>query len=247
MAEILPSTAAGYDSTTQEIEMPNDGISREVTETGPKNIIDARRDFYRGLATMGSSGIACLSYSESSGRASLTVSYNRTASLFESIGTDDEIQELSAFDIIRDIKSAYYFSPLTNDQVIAVDKAFQNRWTQAEIPGYASWNDGQKSLLSHMAHGQESYIDTAYEFRRTFTTNSNKLLAISADNPNTVTTLPELTPTLKRLISTMPTGGEWLKKPTTLTYAGRRGWIVTETYQWAKAWSVIYGGSFTGL
>jgi Tfp pilus assembly protein PilN len=69
---------------------------------------------------------------------------------------------------------------------------------------------------------------------------------VASANPNTVTALPRLSNALNKLIDSLPTG-EWLKKPTTVQNAGRKGWTVTLTYQWAPQWSIIYGGTFTGL
>lgn len=247
MAEVLPSTAEAWSYSETETEMPDDGISKERTETGPSDVILARRDYYRGLAMLGDSGISCLVCNTASGRGTLQITYNRVATQWGSVESDNEIQELSAFDIIRDIKSAFYFSPLTDAEMSAVQQAWDNRWKVADIPGYSSWNAGQKALYGHMAHGQESFIDTAYEFRRVFQTSSNNVLKRSAANPNTVTTLPTLTRAMSNLIDNLPATGEWLKKPTVVQYAGRKGWIVTEIYHWAKQWSVIYGGSFTGL
>ena len=243
MAEILPSSADGYDYTEFELELPNDVTARSRTETGPVAIITARQLYWRNQAISGAERIASLEKNTSGGgRASLTIVFDRTPSMFGPFGDQDELQELNSFDVVKDIKSAPYFESLINDQVIAVVKKFEG-----PTPGVDSgWTDLQKALYGHLAHGQESYLETAYEFRQTFQTNSNRLLRASTSNPNTVQNLPTLTASLQRLIDTLP-DGEWLKKPTNVQYLGRKGWLVSITYQWAPKWSIIYGGTFTGL
>jgi hypothetical protein len=104
----------------------------------------------------------------------------------------------------------------------------------------------EQELFGHLVHGQETYIETAYEFRQTWVVESTKALKLASSNANTVQDLPPLGKTLENLIDSLPSG-EWLKKPTTCRSLGKNGWEVTVTYQYAKKWSVIYGGSFTGV
>jgi hypothetical protein len=236
MADVLPSTAMGYDQRTEKVEIPNEGITTTVTETGTVAAIETRLAYYRAQAML-SGDVASLMTSTYNGRASLTVAYEREPSDIRRLG----IQELAAFDVIRDIKCAPYFESLTNDEISEVQLNWDNR-EGADI----LWSDLQLKLYGHLSHGQESYIETAYEFRQTFQTTSVRKLRKATSNPNTVRSLPQLTGTLENLIDALP-DGEWLKKPTSVTYAGRKGWTVTLVYQWAPKWSVIYGGSFTGL
>jgi hypothetical protein len=236
MADVLPSTAVGYDQRTEKVEIPNEGITTTVTETGTVAAIETRLAYYRAQAML-SGDVASLMTSTYNGRASLTVAYEREPSDIRRLG----IQELAAFDVIRDIKCAPYFESLTNDEISEVQLNWDNR-EGADI----LWSDLQLKLYGHLSHGQESYIETAYEFRQTFQTTSVRKLRKATSNPNTVRSLPQLTGTLENLIDALP-DGEWLKKPTSVTYAGRKGWTVTLVYQWAPKWSVIYGGSFTGL
>jgi hypothetical protein len=236
MADVLPSTAMGYDQRTEKVEIPNEGITTTVTETGTVAAIEIRLAYYRAQAML-SGDVASLMTSTYNGRASLTVTYEREPSDIRRLG----IQELAAFDVVRDIKCAPYFAPLTNAEVSEVQLSWDNR-----DGGDIAWSTLQSTLYGHLSHGQESYIETAYEFRQTFQTTSVRKIRKAASNPNTVQDLPRLTETLQNLVDAMPTG-EWLKKPTSVTYAGRKGWTVTLVYQWAPKWSVIYGGTFTGL
>lgn len=236
MPEILPSTADGYDFSFSEVEVPGEGIVQTRTETGPAYIISARRVYWRSVADTLSAGVSSLAYNESLGRASLTISFDREDSDTRNLG----VQELYAADIIKDIKSAPYFSSLTNKEVSDVQAAWDNR----EGPS-TSWTALQEKLYGHMAHGQESYVETVYEFRQTFQTSSTSRLQAASADPNTVQQLPTLNNTMANLINGLPSG-EWLKKPVSVMYAGRKGWTVTVVYQWAKKWSAIYGGTFTG-
>jgi len=241
MAEILPSTAAPYSTVIEEVETPSDGLIRTVTHEGEVNAIDALRLTYRAESMLFTSGIASLAYRASIGRASLTVSYGRTASTGSIDMFEDSVQELNAVDVVRDIKCAPFFAGLTNAQMSYVQAAWDSRLGDGHLLG-----DLSKKLYGHLAHGQDSYIETAYEFRQAFQTTSTQRLQQAASDPNTVKPLPALSPTLKNLIDALPTG-EWLKKPVTVQYAGRKGWTVSLTYQWAPKWSEIYGGTFTGL
>lgn len=237
MAEVLPSTAAAYDIAVEKIIMPNESETETVTETGTVEAIATRLAYYKAAAVGLNTDIASIAYRSSNGRAAITVAYDRIDDDIKRLG----VQELYSVDVIRDIKASPYFASLSNAQTSAV----QSNW-DARLGPVATWTDLQKSLYGHMAHGQESYTETAHEFRQTYQTSSNKLIKALTSDPNTVQDLPELTRTLKNLVDAVP-AGEWLKKPTSVQYAGRKGWTVSLTYQWAPKWSVIYGGTFTGL
>lgn len=238
MPEKLPSSAVGYDIRTDRVTTPDGAAVTTSTYSGPKAEVEALEA--QLLASAAQLGIASLSYSELNGRATLTTALERVV-ISSDPGDDGSVQELYAVDVVRDIRTAPFFSTMTDAQVDAVTTARDNQ--QALDSG---WTALQKALFGHLARGQDTYIDTAYEFRQTWRTTSTKQLAAASSNPNTVQPLPRLTATLKRLIDALP-AGEWLKKPTIVQSNGRAGWTVTLIYQWAKEWSVIYGGSFTGL
>lgn len=237
MAEVFPSSAAAYDISVDKFIMPNESETTTITETGTVAAIEERLAYYKASAGSFNTNIVSIAYKASNGRASITVEFERVDYEFGRLG----VQELYAVDVVRDIKAAPYFKTLTNDEASAVQSAWEAR---SGID--SAWNELQKSLYGHMARGQESYIETAYEFRQTFQTSSNKRIKIATSDPNTVQELPKLTRTIDNLVDDMP-DGEWLKKPTTVQYAGRKGWTVSATYQWAPKWSIIYGGTFTGL
>lgn len=236
MSEVLPTGAQAYDQRKDTVEIPSEGISTTIVETGPVDVIQDRVNVYR-MQALFNGDVTSLSTAAANGRAALTISYEREPADIRRLG----IQELSAFDLIRDIKCSKYFESLGNSAIAAV----QQKWDERGDVD-PSWSDLQKSLYGHMAHGQESYIETTYEFRQTFQTTSIRKLRVAASNPNTVQDLPTLTNTIKNLIDELP-DGEWLKKPVSVQFAGRKGWTVTLIYQWAPKWSVIYGGTFNGM
>ena len=237
--ELLPATGDalhGLDVTAGKMIIPGEGEQRTRVERGPTALIAARLNYWKMLAAV-DTNIASIVHDDASGRAQLAISFESDPDDIARYG----LQELYGVDVVRDIKAAQYFAAMSNDQVAAVQAQWDDR-----LPSISTWTDLQKKLYGHMAHGQESYVETAYEFRQTFQTTSQRKIQKATSNPNTVQSLPTLSPTMKNQIDAVPTG-EWLKKPTTVNYAGRRGWTVALTFQWAPKWSVIYGGTFTGV
>lgn len=239
MAEILPSTAQPYDEKFSSLET-TDGYVESREFTGEKTALEALKATYTAQIGLFNSGVTSVQWSDLNGRAVLTVYYERKTRTI-TLGDDGSIQELYALDVVRDIKCAPYFESLSDAEMSAV----QLRW-DSRLGADSGWNDLQKQLYAHMAKGQESYNETAYEFRQTFQTSSSKQLRAASSDPNTVQELPNLSGAMKKLIDSLP-DGEWLKKPTSVQFAGPRGYTVTLVYQWAPKWSVIYGGTFTGL
>lgn len=245
MPELLPATGDAlhgidYRVTTRITPGQQEQVTR--VENGPRELIAARLTYWRGQATA-NTNIEDVTHDDAErGRSSITISFSPQVSSFD-LGQSEEygIQELRAYDLEKDIRLAPYFAALTSAQLDAVAL----RWE--EHNGIvAAWGDLQKALYGHLTHGQESYIETVYEFTQSFRTNAQKALNKAASNPNTVQPLPTLSPVMQKLIDSLP-AGEWLKKPTQVSYAGTHGFVVTQTYQWAAKWSVIYGGTFTGL
>ncbi len=175
---------------------------------------------------------------EARGRGALDVTYRQILTTAGTEGT----QELYGVDVGRDIYSAPYFESMTNAQLMAVRTAFESQDADLIDPG---WSTLQKRLFGHLAHGQEQYIETYYELRWTIKATSRRLLNIDVATVNTVQALPTLADAMTKLIGTLP-AGEWLYKPVQVASIGRNGWQVVRTWQWAKKWSVIYGGTFTG-
>jgi hypothetical protein len=183
---------------------------------------------------------------KANGRGTLSTQYVRSGERSILVETDEDgTQELYGFDVVKDIMTAEYFKALS-----PADKAeCRELWEDRTATPPDGWATAKKVLFYHLQNGVETYTDTAYEFRRTFTTSSSETLKKSASDPNTVVLtalLPPLSSAMKNLIDALPTG-EWLKKPITVTYAGKSGWVVCESWQWSWKWSVVYsGGTWTG-
>lgn len=234
--EVLPTGSDPVSKRTTRLTTIESGRSESDTYSGPTAAIVAL-EAQIAAAGIIASGVASLEFSEQgNGRATL-VAVKAPVRLGSEPADDGAIQELYGFDIVRDIRAAPYFSTLTDAQVIAVMTAFE-----AREAADAGWVALQLSLYKHLVHGQETFVDTAYEFRKTWVVESTKQLKAASANANTVQALPGLGATLRSLIDSLPSG-EWLKKPTTVRSLGRSGWEVTITYQYSKKWSIIYGGT----
>jgi hypothetical protein len=241
--QIVPSGSTGYDERvtferTDEEIAPVVTVSGDVDEVAAYEATAWTADQTVFASHPGSTfEIASSSIDTHRGRGTLTINYRQLLQT----GDVEGVQELYGIDISRDIEANAYFEDLTNDEIAEVRKK-----TDMNDPLDAAWSDLQKSLYGHIMHGQSQYTDTYYELRWTRKTTSRRLLRVASANPNTVTALPRLSNALNKLIDSLPTG-EWLKKPTQVSSVGRRGWQVVETWQWAPKWSVVYGGTFTGL
>lgn len=236
--EIVPSTTDGIEETEHIETAFGVGQQRRVTKDGPADTIQALHDQIEAEVLAGAAPtIAALGLRKQRGRGTLEITHEI---LVAQENIDDGTQELYSIEVVRGIASAPYFADLTNKQIADVLFAWDMR-EEAD----AGWSEKQKRLYGHIAHGQDQYLETAYEFRQSWTTTSSGAIVRAADGINTVQPLPRLSATLRRLVSALP-AGEWLKKPTSVTSVGRGGWQVVIQYQWAPKWSVIYGGTFTG-
>jgi hypothetical protein len=243
MAEVLPSTAAGQMEESQEITRTSEDASltrrlRGTREDAAWAEFVAWQNTSFSFAALPGRRFEAVSTtrSNSKGRGELEVVYRQLVETADIDGT----QELYGVDVSRDIYSAPYFESLSNAAIIDVRRVFEAQGTPDD-----EWSQLQKRLFGHLAHGQEQYTDTYYELRWTVKTTSRQLKKVNVSDVNTVQGLPRLAPVLTNLIDTLPSG-EWLYKPVQVVSIGRNGWQVVRTWQWAKTWSVIYGGTFTG-
>ena len=242
MPSILPINTSSLDAKTIVSWTPTGGESQSYTTTGTAAEIAATYNLMRAGVWNPLGGRIASAQKEitANGRGSLSLTYETARSVLNDVD-DDGQQELIAVDFVRDIKTAPYFESMTPAQKVAVQAQWEER-----LPEISSWTALQKKLYNHMASGMETWTDTRYELRRSFVTTSQRTLKFSTANPNRVVAkLPRMSATLSKLIDGLPEG-EWLKAPTTVTYAGKFGWHVQECYIWAWKWSVIYGGSWTG-
>jgi hypothetical protein len=245
MPEILPTSENGIEETLIETVTPEFG-SQDVKEySGPVAALVEYRNTFIGANNVGS-----MELRTSRGRGTLRVNFNR---VWEEVDVQDQaVQELNSFDVVRPIECAPYFRMMTLDLMASVRRAHEDQLTPAELAVVAeadSWGEAgglPYKLLGHLRLGQDSYVETAYEFSKTWRTTSTATLRIASSNPNTVQDLPALSGVMARLIDALP-DGEWLKKPTTVQSVGGGFFSVRVSYLWAPKWSVIYGGTETGL
>ena len=146
--------------------------------------------------------------------------------------------------------------PLTDDQVAAVRECVYRNLDEAAITAwansnegdsnypFASWSTGMKELKYHMLHGAETYYETAYIFRRSKYGAKDSQIGEAFTNINTVATVDPAWGTPMGLLVNSLTPGEWLKRPSSVENYAPGKWRITEEYQWALKWSVVYGGTW---
>lgn len=252
--EILPNSEDGLDVQTVRTRPAGGPPTTIVTYTGTQAAIVAKELELHALAPA-MSGLASTVVTEgSNGRCQLVASYEK-ASLGNNLpGIEDCIQEFNAIKYMRDIYTADYFSTLTNAQILDVRNLVEGKiggYTNYPLATvYAGFTDLQKKLYGHLTHGQEAVVELAYEFRQTWKTTVEKQIRKSLSGQNTVYTDTQIralfNSSTKKLSSGTP-ALEWLKEPVQLTYLGKGYYAVCEIWTGLKQWSVIYGGTFTGI
>jgi len=240
MSEVLGDASPIEETRTRRADVER-GEEKGVEYTGPVSLIEAQ--YEADLLLLGTDpNKTQLDYRESRGRATYRVSNARTiAGGFYDPETGG-LQELSAVDVPRSWMWAPYF-----DEVSTKTKAIIRRAIEDGVDDIVGIVSGEKAyqLFGHLVRG-DNYYETAYIFRRTFRTNSSATLMLAASNINRVVELPRLNTRLRNLIDSLPIG-EWLKRPVTCRFLGAEGWDVSDEYLWAPQWSVVYGGTFTGV
>ena len=232
-------------------------LSREWSGTPDK--INSKFD---ELVAVGEAGgnIRSLAYRRRNGRATLTAGYGREDGNVDSYPDDvTMIEELYGVDIIRDIRSAPYWSTtvgtvLTDDNIAWVSECVERKYNEAQItsvgdtdskPNWSAWSDSMKQLRFHMLHGQDSYYETGFIMRQSLYGVRTSQVQAAFTNANTVVTAPVFKTAMLALIEAFPPAtGEWLLKPPQAEYLGHGKWRVTIEYHWAEAWSIIYGGTW---
>jgi hypothetical protein len=217
------------------------------------------RDAYEAETTIGGN-IASMELRTGRGRGTLRVNFRRV--WLELDPFEQAIQELNSFDVVRPIYTSPYFREIKTDLIASVRDVAEQQLKPTEVDAAAAAHDadpeavgewGLRSaegkaweLLGHLQMGMETYVETAYEFTKTWRTTSTESLRVASSDINTVQELPSLSGVMSRLIDSLPVG-EWLKKPTTVQSAGGGYFTVRVAYLWAPKWSVVYGGTEDGL
>lgn len=237
MPEILP---AGKDGT--ELEEAYEftverGERYTATYTGTAAELKDTYDQTVPQVSDGSTSIRSVTYRASQGRGTVVIASEDDPT------TGNGVQELLGIDVIMPIYRAPYFESLTTETIAEIKIRFDEGIS--DITPYYSGTK-EKQLFGHLVMGQTSYYETAYVLRRTYNTSNAAAVKLVANDQNTVVELPELAFSIQSLVNTLPSG-EWLKRPVQCRYAARSGWVVSDEYQWAPKWSVVYGGTYTGV
>ena len=184
-----------------------------------------------------------ISYVNSEGRSRVVAKFVRTGAAGGDGGNDvTTIEELLGVDIVRAIYASEYFRELDDDEIAAVLLAVENRWAEAEIPKYATWDAKQKNLRWHMLHGQDTFFETLFVLRIKKQGVASSSLRGTFENVNMVTALPSLSVGMLDIVGTLPEG-EWLYKPPQVEYVQRGVWSVAQEWTWEPKWSIVYGGT----
>ena len=230
------------------------GVGETRTEEWPigeRSDIKAKYDqlvFDSKIGGFATGNLTQLSMQSREGRASLVARFEDANPENGLNGTDTRVvEELYAMDVIKDISAAPYFSTvvatkLTDDQVAVVRKAVREDLLEAEIDGYAAWSASQKELRWLMLHGQESYYETAFAVRQSLYGVITSTIQASFTDINQVVNAPVLSNQMNLLLDALP-AGEWLYRPPQAEHIGNGKWRITKEWQWASAWSKVYGGT----
>jgi hypothetical protein len=228
MAKSFP-TGTSLTTNTGEEWTKEGGAIPVVTYEGNVDEILAQYNTQKTLGmAYGDPRLASLGYEANKGRARLIMRYVRE---------NQNVEELYAVDVIRDIREANYFSTLTDAQITAVKVVDENNG--AEVAG---WVALQKTLFKHLRHGASSYVDKQFILRTSSFVSMASLIEADLSNVGTVVSTPTLSADMQRLIKTLPSG-EWLQGPMSAEHLGRGRWRLDNELQWAKKWSIIYGGT----
>ena len=168
--------------------------------------------------------------------------------------------------LYSDQNAAVKLLPLSDDQVGWVKKCAQENWSEDEITDQAAdlgiavwawvnWTTGMKELRYHLLRGVTTYYETGFVLRRNQYGVRTAQIQASFMGINAVADGKEVSGTQVRqsapvfksamdaLIAALP-DGEWLYRPPQAEYGGKGRWRITNEWQWAEKWSIVYGGSF---
>ena len=249
------------------------GVGERTVEEWPLGTptdIDAKYETAKAAAIAGTDNIANVTYRGREGRASLVIRYGREAGDVAEYGDEVQvIEELYAVDVIRDMRLAPYFSPkepdgddLTNKQMAFVKRCTSMGYDEDEIEKYvydqgldsdhlyANWTAKMKSLYGHLNRG-EDYYETGFVLRRSLYGLRSSRINVNftginkvADGKEGHAEKPFFKSPMDSLVALLPPG-EWLYRTPGTEHLGQGRWRVTEEWQWAPGWSIVYDGTLT--
>lgn len=185
--------------------------------------------------------VSNVKYSTANGRGELEASFTRGDGVVAGGNPENGVvEELYGVDVIKDVRTAPAFESIGAYALNVVYSAWEG-----SLDEDSAWTDTQKLLYRMLSHGQESYIETAFVYRRTYFKATSDNLQLSFDGINRVDAdFSGLTSRMKKLIKALPTG-EWMKKPPQTEYVSGGVFRLAQDWMWAEKWSNLYGGTLT--
>jgi hypothetical protein len=239
-AEVLP--AGGVTIETSMSVRDARGAPTELVETATgraKEIADLYQSYLDLLRSSAPSSMNEIEGEFARGRGSL-----KATRIFEV--TDKEVnEELLQVPVNRPIYFSAYFRTLSVGEVAEVRRAHED----GALDVVSTWAAKQKQLFGHLIQGYDQYEEIYYTLRRTYpATGEETQTSIGFDKANVVVTAPpSFSQRMQNMLDKLPTG-EWLRRPTTIrNLGGMAGFEIREEYTLAPAWSVVYGGTYTGV
>lgn len=251
----IPTTAPTF---TKEFITGAGETRTEEYPWGDRAELDALYEQKKAEALAGSN-IAGLTLTSDGSRGRLVVRIGREGGADPLYGDEVAIvEELYAIDIQKDIWNADYFNaggtaPLSDNQVAWVRECCDQRWSEDEIDTYGAersretytvdWSAGMKELRYHILHGEEVVLVYGLVLRRSLYGVRSSQIKTTFTGINTVVTTPTFRTEMQDLVDSLPSG-EWLKRVPDVEHLGKGRWRVSESWQWAEKWSVVYGGTW---
>lgn len=238
------------------------GVVREMEWSGTKDDINAKLAALLAEAEAGAN-YQTIRGENRNGRARCILRIGRTNGSGGSLGTGggtnevQTVEELYAVDVMDDIKTAAYFDAIDTDYMNWVARAVEEQWSQTEIDEqaasiglgsnfeFANWSAKMLVLYQHLTRGVGTYLRHHLVYRKTRYGLRTSGMQATFTGINTVVDAPEFSTPMSALVDTFP-DGEWLKRTPSVEHLGKGRWRVSEEYQWALSWSVVYGGTWTG-
>lgn len=261
--QTLPTNAP---AVTKEFT-PGVGEVEVRTWRGERTDIDTKYTELKGGAAVGGDiegNITALSSGLDEGRSRLMLRIERSLEVNAYGPNTKLVEELYAMNVIKDIRTAPYFTAggagaIVDDDLAWVTECIDEKYNEAEITtvgdakgkkNFAAWSAGMKELRHHMLSGVESYFETAFILRRSLFgvitsavkasfTGINFIADGAVDHQDT----PVFQSAMDALIESLPEG-EWLYKPPQAEHTGKGKWRITLEWHYAVKWSIVYGGSF---
>jgi hypothetical protein len=238
-AEVLPADGVTIETSLSSRDARGEPTTLVETASGrAKEIADLYNQYVDLLNSSAPDPMHELEGEFARGRGTL-----KATRIFEV--TDAEAnEELLQVPVNRPIYFAAYFRTLSVAEVAEVRRAHED----GALDVVSTWAAKQKRLFGHLIQGYDQYEEIYYTLRRTYPATGEDARTIGFATANVVVPASSLSfsQRMQNMIDSLP-DGEWLRRPTTIrNLGGMAGFEIREEYTLAPAWSVVYGGTYTG-